>query len=74
MSQRYDLDERPGKVVGRRTLPPPGLRMEPAQTIEESKARRALFGGIPVPRGVYRFRTHEEADKWLWEMLTRPRQ
>ena len=25
-----------------------------------------------VPRGVYRFTSHEEADRWLWEMITRP--
>lgn len=25
-----------------------------------------------APRGVYRFKTHEEADEWLMKMLTRP--
>jgi len=24
-----------------------------------------------VPRGVYRFKTHEEANQWLMKMLTR---
>jgi hypothetical protein len=33
--------------------------------------RRALKTPF-VPRGVYRFETHEAADRWLWEMLTRP--
>ena len=41
-------------------------------------AWRRAFGGLPVARGVYRFRSHEEADEWLWRMmarssLTRPR-
>ena len=31
-----------------------------------------LRGSRPfVPRGVYRFRTHEEASEWLMKMLTR---
>jgi hypothetical protein len=26
-----------------------------------------------VRRGVYRFRSHEEADEWLWRTIARPR-
>jgi hypothetical protein len=26
---------------------------------------RESFGGVRVPRGVYRFKTHEEADQWF---------
>jgi hypothetical protein len=33
---------------------------------------RRSFGGVRVPRGVYRFKTHEEADQWLWRMIARP--
>jgi hypothetical protein len=25
-----------------------------------------------APRGVYRFKSHEEADEWMMKMLTRP--
>ena len=33
-----------------------------------------LRGDQPfVPRGVYRFKTHEEADEWMIKMLTRPK-
>lgn len=33
-----------------------------------------LRSGRPfLPRGVYRFRTHEEADEWTLRMLTRPK-
>ena len=33
----------------------------------------ALRGNKPyMPRGVYRFHTHEEADAWTLKMLTRP--
>lgn len=34
---------------------------------------RIAFPTPFVPKGVYRFSSHEEADEWLWEMLTRKR-
>jgi hypothetical protein len=36
-------------------------------------AWRRAFPTPFVPRGVYRFRSHEDAERWLWEMITRPR-
>ena len=47
--------------------------MSAAGRSESARAWAQALGGIPIPKGVYRFRTHEEADKWLWQMLTRPR-
>jgi hypothetical protein len=38
----------------------------------ESIAWRKAFGGIRGPRGVHRFKTHAEADEWLWRMIIRP--
>ena len=32
-----------------------------------------MFGGLRVKRGVYRFQSHDEADAWLWQAMTRPR-
>ena len=55
-----------------RTKPPDGLST-PASSIAESIARRKAFGGVGVPKGVYRFKTHEEADEWLTRMLARPK-
>jgi hypothetical protein len=41
----------------------------------DSKARarrwRQSFPTPFVPRGVYRFRSHEEADEWMWKAITR---
>ncbi len=34
--------------------------------------RRMAGGQSIAPHGVYRFRSHEEADEWLMKMLTRP--
>ena len=64
-----NLEETPAKVAGGRRAPVDTLAITPAQTIRSSKAW-AKLGGLRVRRGVYRFRTHEEADQWLWQKLT----
>jgi hypothetical protein len=69
-----NLEETPGKQVGRRRAPTDGLRVSAAQSEGNAKSWQKAFGGLRIPRGVYRFRTHEEADEWLWQMMTRPRQ
>jgi hypothetical protein len=60
-----------GKIVGRRTKAPDPLSIETSGKTDAIAWRKA-FGGVRVPRGVYRFRTHQEADEWLWRMITRP--
>jgi hypothetical protein len=70
MQPIVNLEEQPGKVVGRR-LPASRLSVRGAQQIADSRAWQRTLGGIRVRRGVYRFRTHDEADAWLWEKLTR---
>lgn len=40
-------------------------------TKADSIARRMASGGIRIPRGVYRFKTLEEADEWWDKMLAR---
>jgi len=66
-----NLEEKIDRFVGRRTKTPDGLSLA-GSTIQDSIAWRKAFGGLRVPRGVYRFKTHEEADEWLWRMITRP--
>jgi hypothetical protein len=60
------------KAVG--TRHPPSRLSAKHDTRQAAVAWRRAFPTPFVPRGVYRFETHEEADRWLWEMLTRPRQ
>ena len=67
------VEDAPGKVVGRRRPPADNLAMTDAQRIENARAWKRTFRTLPVPKGVYRFHTHEEADQWLWQMLSRPR-
>lgn len=62
-----------GKQVGRRRCMTRGLSPQNSSKANASAWRRA-FGGVHVPKGVFRFRSHEEADEWLWKMITRPRQ
>ncbi len=55
-----------------------GHRREPQPTCENMDAIQKLAvdlrgpGRLFVPKGVYRFKSHEEADEWLMKMLTRP--
>jgi hypothetical protein len=66
-----NFEEEGLKVAGRRRPPADGLSLGPAQTAKDARAWKEAFGTFKVRKGVYRFRTHEEADEWLWQMLTR---
>ena len=72
MEPIVNLDERIGKTVGRRK-PPGGLPNAGAYRPEDAVAWQSAFRPPGVPRGVYRFASHEEADKWLMKMITRVR-
>jgi hypothetical protein len=67
MDPVINLEDKIGKTVGRRLVPNP-LRVRENE-IQEAKEWRRGFGGIRVPRGVFRFRSHEEADAWLMKHL-----
>jgi len=57
------------KVVGRRSPGKGGLDTADGFL----KLVISLRGEKPfIPRGVYRFRSHEEKDAWTLKMLTRP--
>jgi hypothetical protein len=65
------LGESIGKTVGSRR-PASALSVDRDQRADAAawmEAFRCPF----VPRGVYRFKSHEEADEWMWMMITRPR-
>lgn len=67
-----NVEERVDRFVGRRTRTPNALSTRTSNKAN-SMAWRKAFGGLRVPRGVYRFNTHEAADQWLWQMIARPR-
>ena len=66
-----NAEEKIDRLVGKRTKAPDGLSSATSRKTD-SVAWQRSFGGMRVPRGVYRFKTHEEADLWLWRMITRP--
>ena len=66
-----NVEENIDRFVGRRTGLPDALSTATSNKADSIAWRKAL-GGIRVPRGVHRFKTHEEADQWLWRMIARP--
>ena len=58
MKPVVNLDETFGKVVGRDAAKP-----EDYDRLVESG--KGIMPRLPFPKGVYRFRTHEEADAWM---------
>lgn len=67
-----NVEEPIERVVGRRTRVPNPLAIASSRRADAVAWRKA-FGGLRVRPGVYRFRTHEEADEWLWRMMARPK-
>jgi hypothetical protein len=55
MKPMVNLEELPGKVVG---------RVRPIQYDSLVDLAEGLMPRLPYPRGVYRFRSFEEADSW----------
>jgi hypothetical protein len=72
MDSGINFDEPLGKIVGRRLKDPSAL-LEQTSNRQQSRAWRQALGGVFIPKGVYRFHTHEAADEWLWKMITRPK-
>jgi len=70
METIVNLEETPGKTVGRRK--PAANTLDPnAHRKADAKAWQEAFRNGGLPKGVYKFHSHEEADAWTWKMLTR---
>jgi hypothetical protein len=70
MQPIVNLEETPDKIVGRR-VPPRDPLLAYMRSPEEAREWKRAFGTPRIPKGVYRFQSHEEADAWLWRMMTR---
>ena len=66
-----NIEERIDRIVGKRVNAPDALSTATSHKADSIAWRKAL-GGVRVPRGVHRFKTHDEADQWLWRMISRP--
>jgi hypothetical protein len=71
MKGSVNSDEAPGKVVGRRHVG--GGLNATLHTKERARQWCEAMKTPFVPRGVYRFNSHEEADEWMWKMISRKR-
>jgi hypothetical protein len=60
MKPIVNLEETPGKIVG---------RVRPIQYDSLVDLAEGLMPRLPYPKGVYRFRTFEEADSWKSQHL-----
>jgi hypothetical protein len=63
-----NLEETIGKTVGRRRPPVDALDVATSTKKRAVESQKSLPAKMPA-RGVYRFRTHEEADLW-WTKVT----
>jgi hypothetical protein len=64
-------DDPPGKTVGRRTVID-ALRVDRSPALHVRRRRGEPFAWN-IRSGVYRFKTHEEADQWLLDhQIRRP--
>jgi cob(I)alamin adenosyltransferase len=65
-----NLEEKIDRFVGRRTKTADsleaGMQLQ-AAAVEFHRAFKHRW----APKGVYRFKTHEEADQWMMKMLAR---
>jgi hypothetical protein len=64
-----NTEESIGKTVGRRTRPNPLVVFAGEQEACREWSDAGFFPRIR--KGVYRFHSHEEADQWLMDHLTR---
>ena len=63
-----NIEEKIDRFVGRRTGALDSLRA--GMQLQETAARlHRVFNHHWMPKGVYRFKSHEEADAWMTKML-----
>jgi hypothetical protein len=65
-----NVEEKIDRFVGRRTQPPNSLRAGMQLQATAAQLHQA-FKHRWMPKGVYRFKTHEDADAWMTKMLAR---
>ncbi len=70
MKPAINFEEKIGKTVGRRTVPRDAFAY--GMALQKSGVEMAkTFRLRGVPKGVFRFHSHEEADAWLMKHLIR---
>jgi hypothetical protein len=65
-----NLEEKIDRVVGKRTAPEDSLAAGMKLQATALQMHQSFGNRWPV-RGVYRFKTHEEADQWMIRLMAR---
>ena len=65
-----NVEEKIDRIVGRRTKTPESLKAGMQLQLLGAELHKS-FKHRWCPKGVYRFKTHEEADEWMTKMLAR---
>lgn len=65
-----NVEEKIDRFVGRRTQTPDAWRAGMQLQRTAAQLHKSLKH-CWMPKGVYRFKTHEEADEWMMKMLAR---
>jgi hypothetical protein len=65
-----NVEEKIDRFVGRRTQSPDSLQTGRQLQVTAVQLHKTLKHRW-APKGVYRFKTHEEADAWMTKMLAR---
>jgi hypothetical protein len=69
MKTVINLEEKFGKIVGRRVV---GDSFRYGMGLQKTGAQLAqTFGQARMPKGAFKFHSHEEADAWLMKYRTR---
>ena len=66
MAGFINSEESVRKTVGRKTSIP-----DPLSYVSGLQRTLGAWNPPRIPKGVYRFHSHEEADRWLMDRLTR---
>jgi hypothetical protein len=69
MKMPINMEEKIGKTVGRRTELSDPFAYAMGLQRTASKLRELTVGRGLCPKGVFKFKTHEEADAWMMKML-----
>lgn len=64
-----NVEEKIDRFVGRRTKTPDSWQA--GMGLQNTAVQLHKTFKLHWPRGVYRFKTHEEADEWMTKMLAR---
>ena len=71
MNELIESGDPRAKVVGKRRPPAAGSEADWGQFNKLQKNFHHMWGGLPFPKGIHRFKTLEEFDEWKTNLMIR---